>query len=85
MIEPCWPHLKRQTTKKGAPKSKKEAERVWKEAWDNLEQATIQSWIERIPFHIQEVIRLEGGNEYKEGRPKDRRQDVVSRPGPSVE
>ena len=28
----------------------------------------MQRWIERIPVHIQEVIRLEGGNEYKEGR-----------------
>ena len=43
MIEPCWPHLKRQTTKKGAPKSKKEAEVVWKNAWAELEQTRIQS------------------------------------------
>jgi hypothetical protein len=85
MIEPCWPHLKRQTTKKGAPKSKKEAEVVWKNAWAELEQTRIQSWIERIPFHIQEVIRLEGGNEYKEGRPKERREDVITGPGPSSE
>ena len=85
MIEPCWSYLKRQTTKKGAPKSKKEAEEVWKKAWNDLEQAKIQSWIERIPHHIQEVIRLEGGNEYQEGRAKDRREDVVKEPGPSVE
>lgn len=84
MIEQCWPYLKRQTSKKGAPKSKSEAEAVWKQAWEDLEQSRIQSCIERIPFHIQEVIRLEGGNEYKEGRPKERR-DVVSAPGPSVE
>ncbi|KAK4119761.1 hypothetical protein N657DRAFT_536599, partial [Parathielavia appendiculata] len=68
MIEPCWPYLKRVTTKKGAPKSKKEAQQVWEEAWEDLDQPRIQAWIERIPFHIQEVIRLEGGNEYKEGR-----------------
>jgi hypothetical protein len=84
MIEQCWPYLKRQTTKKGAPKSKAEAEAVWRKAWDDLEQSRIQAWIERIPFHIQEVIRLEGGNEYKEGRPKARRGDVVSAPGPST-
>ncbi|KAK4100426.1 hypothetical protein N658DRAFT_559703 [Parathielavia hyrcaniae] len=35
------------------------------------------AWIARIPFHIQEVIRLEGGNEYHEGRAKNRRGDVV--------
>jgi hypothetical protein len=35
-----------------------------------MPQARIQRWIERIPFHIQEVIRLKGGNDYKEGVPK---------------
>jgi hypothetical protein len=33
-----------------------------------MEQERIQAWIERIPIHIQEVIRLGGGNEYKEGK-----------------
>ena len=28
----------------------------------------IQAWIERIPWHIEQIIELEGGNEYKEGR-----------------
>lgn len=73
MIEPCWPYLKRVTTKTGAPKSKAEAERVWKKAWNDMEQEKIQAWIQRIEHHIQEVIRLDGGNEYKEGRAKDRR------------
>jgi hypothetical protein len=41
---------------------------VWRKAWDELDQNRIREWIERIPFHIQEVIRLEGGNEYQEGR-----------------
>ena len=68
MIEPCWPHMKRITTKKGAPKNRADAERAWKNAWDEIEQEQIQAWIERIPRHIQEVIRLEGGNEYLEGR-----------------
>jgi hypothetical protein len=34
-----------------------------------MPQSKIREWIERIPHHIQEVIRCEGGNEYKEGRP----------------
>jgi hypothetical protein len=32
-----------------------------------MEQWCCQAWIERIPRHIQEIIRLEGGNEYREG------------------
>lgn len=67
-IECCWPYMKRLTTKKGAPRSKVEAIRAWTKAWDELPQWKIQEWIERIPIHIQNIIRLEGGNEYKEGR-----------------
>ncbi|KFA70391.1 hypothetical protein S40285_07808 [Stachybotrys chlorohalonatus IBT 40285] len=66
MIEPAWWYLKRVTTKLGAPKNRTEAIRVWKEA--KLSQERIRAWIERIIQHIKEVIRLEGGNEYKEGR-----------------
>jgi hypothetical protein len=42
-------------------------EKRWKKAWKDLPQDTIRSWIERIPHHIQEIIRLDGGNEYHEG------------------
>ena len=37
MIEPAWPYMKRVTTKKGAPTSRAEAERAWKQAWEELE------------------------------------------------
>lgn len=67
-IEPCWPYMKRATTKKGAPKSRAAAVRAWEQCWDELPQSKIQAWIERIPIHIQKIIELEGGNEYKEGR-----------------
>ncbi|KAK5997488.1 hypothetical protein PT974_02851 [Cladobotryum mycophilum] len=67
-IEPAWPWIKRRTTRKGAPKSRAEAIKVWEAAWEEMPQQAIQAWIERIPRHIQEIIRLEGGNEYKEGR-----------------
>ena len=68
MIEPAWPYLKRITTWiPGAPNSRVEARRRWIKAWQELTQLRIQTWIERIPHHIQEVIRLAGGNEYKEG------------------
>jgi hypothetical protein len=42
-------------------------EKAWYRAWEDLPQEKIQQWIEAIPDHIQEIIRLEGGNEYKEG------------------
>ena len=34
----------------------------------------IQEWIKVIPYHIKEVIRLKGGNEYKEGAKKGARE-----------
>ena len=67
-IEPCWPWMKRRITEKGAPRTRKEAEKAWIKYWKDLSQQRIQAWIERIPRHIQEVIRLRGGNEYREGR-----------------
>ncbi|CAI0645621.1 unnamed protein product [Colletotrichum noveboracense] len=67
-IEPCWPWMKRYTTRLGAPKSRAEAIRAWEACWKELKPERFQPWIERIPRHIQEIIRLEGGNEYKEGR-----------------
>lgn len=69
-IEPAWPWLKRYTTKKGAPKNRADAIQAWEKAWEELPQDAIQRWIERIPYHIQQIIKLEGGNEYKEGRNK---------------
>jgi hypothetical protein len=67
MAEPCWLLMKRHTTKNGAPIRRPEPERAWFQVWDELEQWQIQSWIERIPHHIQEVIRLEGDDSYREG------------------
>jgi len=69
-IEPCWLWIKRDISKKGAIYTKAALKEAWIKSWENLPQETIQAWIERIPRHIQEVIRLEGGNEYKEGRLK---------------
>lgn len=48
MIEPAWFYLKRQTTKKGAPQSRKQAENAWRNAWREMPQQKIQKWIERI-------------------------------------
>lgn len=73
-IEPPWIWMKRETTKHGAATSKAQMKKDWEECWDNMSQERIQAWIRRIPIHVQEVIRLEGGNEYKEsisGRKKN--------------
>ena len=66
-IEPAWFWLKRRTTAYGAPTNQKEMEKAWYQAWEDLPQEKIQQWIKAIPDHIQEIVRLEGGNEYKEG------------------
>ena len=60
--------MKRRTTEKGAPRTRKEAEKAWIECWKDLSQARIQKWIERISRYIAEVIRLKGGNKYRENR-----------------
>ena len=56
------------TTARRAPTSRKEMERPWGKTLEDLSQEQIQPWIERIPIHLQEIIRLEGGNEYKKER-----------------
>lgn len=61
--------------KQGALTSRKAAEQAWTQAWGDLEQWRIQRWIERISYHIQEVLRLEGGNEYSEGHPRPAKRD----------
>jgi hypothetical protein len=42
-------------------------EKVWYQAWKGLPQEQIQQWISAISYHIKEIIRLKGDNEYKEG------------------
>ena len=68
MIEPAWGYLKRETTKKGAPRSRSQATERWTKAWRDLEQARIQAWIERILYHIRKIIELDGDNKYREGK-----------------
>jgi hypothetical protein len=66
-IEPPWMWIKRETTKHGAATSKTQMKEDWQNCWDDMSQERIQVWIRRIPIHVQEVIKLEGGNKYKEG------------------
>lgn len=65
--EPAWFWMKKRTTKQGAATHRKEMEKKWYKGWQDLPQEQIQRWIRAIPDHIQEIIRLNGGNEYKEG------------------
>jgi len=67
MIEPCWPFMKKRTCQHRDFEQRGKLLGIWEATWDKIEQERIQHWIERIPRHIQEVIRLEGGNEYQEG------------------
>jgi hypothetical protein len=59
--------MKQRTTVQGATTNRAEMERRWNKAWEDLPQETLQKWVERIPGHIQQIIRRQGGNEYKEG------------------
>ncbi len=43
MIEPCWPWMKRETTKKGAPCDRTTAKRLWQRCWQKLSQRRIQA------------------------------------------
>ena len=70
MIEPCWFWMKRHTTKHGPITSRAQLKEAWIECWKEMPQERIQQWIERIVDHVQEVIQLESGNEYREGRLK---------------
>ena len=61
--------MKRRTTRLGDSRTRNEAKKAWTKCWtEELTQKKIQSWIERIKRHFDEVILLDGGNEYREGR-----------------
>jgi len=43
--------------------------KAWTTCWkQELTQERIQKWIRRIPRHIQQIIEVEGGNDYREGK-----------------
>ncbi len=68
-IEPCWWWMKRQTARKGAPRSRIAMTKARTTCWkQELIQERIQKWIRRILRHIQQIIEVEGGNDYREGK-----------------
>ena len=76
-IEPPWMWMKKETTRHGASSSKAQMEHDWENCWEEMEQTRIQKWIERIPLYIQEVIKLEGGNEYDESKSRQKNPNRV--------
>lgn len=60
MIEQAWFYLKRLTTRSKGLTSRAEAIDAWEKAWEELEQARIDAWIEKIVDRIQTVIELKG-------------------------
>ena len=76
-IESCWWWMKRWSTRKGCPRTRKILTKVWERTWtEDLDQRRIQGWIERMPRHIDKVIELRGGNEYREGKDENEWSDV---------
>jgi hypothetical protein len=67
--------MKRKTTRLEAPRNRAATIKAWTDCWTQLDQDRIQRWIERISRHIQEIIELDGNNEYRESR-----EDEVIRP-----
>ena len=62
--------MKRETTKRGPTSDKKKLRVRQEKCQEDLPQSKIQEQITAIPDHVKAIIRLEGGNEYKEGRKK---------------
>ena len=69
-IKRLWYYMKRETTKRGPTNNKKKLRVRQEKYWESIPQKKIQEWIKAIPDHVKEIIRLKGGNEYKEGRKK---------------
>lgn len=76
-IEPTWFQMKKETTKDSETTSQKKLKKAWLKCQRELPQEKIREWIKRIPIYIQEVRRLKGGNEYKEGRKKGQERVLV--------
>lgn len=65
--------MKRSTTARGSTTNPKEMKQRWYSHWESIPQEMVQKWIEGVYNNIQEVLRLEGGNEYREGRAASQR------------
>jgi hypothetical protein len=70
-IEKAWPWMKKVTTIRGATMNPKRLRRQWEHYWRILPAEQRHKWIRGVWEGFQEVIRLEGDNNYKEGRPAE--------------
>ena len=66
-IEPPWRDLKWQQGRTGPRRSHLKIAKLWKDNWKALAPSKLRRYVERIIGNIQWVIRLKGGNEYREG------------------
>jgi hypothetical protein len=69
--------MKKEITKQGLITDRKKLKARWEKCWQDLFQSKIQKWIKAIPYYVKEIIRLEGGNKYKEGRKKGEEKITV--------
>jgi transposase len=76
-IEKLWFWMKKETTRQGPTSDRKKLRARWEKCWSDIPQSKIQEWITAIPVHVKEIIRLDGGNEYKEGRNKGQEKVAI--------
>ena len=50
--------------------SNEQLKETWIKCQEEMPQEKIQAWIERIPEHIEAIIKCDGDNLYQEGRKK---------------
>ena len=83
-IEPVWARLKQYYRKKKLPNSRVQLEKCWSKRWKELVLEQLQRCVERIQGNVKWVIRLAGGNEYREGSVPDPLPPGEEEPGYSV-
>ena len=76
-IEPTQFWIKRETTKKGAITLNAELKKAQIKCWEELPQDKIRAWIDRIPIHIEEIIKYKGNNLYQERRKKGEKKKRI--------
>jgi hypothetical protein len=79
-IEPCWAWMKKHINPAARPVIRRQGK--WNRGrLGQISHRRLQHWIKHLIYHIQIVIELEGGNEYKE-RCEDR--DTLSWTGRQI-
>jgi len=80
-IEPPWMRIKEGWRKKTVPSTRIGLEREWRARWRSYPLEKLQRFVERIQGNLQWVIRLAGGNEYKEGSVPPELEEGEEEPG----